>query len=151
MEKQLAEFLPGFSKIAADGELRELISRHADRTVEHKARLLAVFANHRVRIGGDAGEALRGLISGASMELANMKDPATRDLLLAGHCKRIGDKGINTYIAAACMAKTMGYQAEWDLLVSFYSEQEKTIIRLDGIGARLLNGQIRRGRYFSML
>lgn len=150
MEKQLGESLPVFSKMASDGELRKLICLHIARTLDHKARLLAVFSRHRIRLGSEVSDALRDSISGSNMEFSKLRDASIRDLLVTAHCKRIGENVIENYCAAACIARTEGYRAEWELLTAFYAEQEDTLSHLAAIGARLLEQQARRSHDFQM-
>ncbi|MES2661082.1 MAG: DUF892 family protein [Verrucomicrobiota bacterium] len=143
LEKQLAQSLPSFSAITRDSELRERIDEMARRSVVRTGRLLALFATHRVRLGICVDEALKGVISGANMQLADMRDAATRDVLVAAHCLRIAHDSLASCEEAACLAHRSGFTNEWEQLANLFIEQQDTVQCFDRIGVRLFEEQVR--------
>lgn len=143
LEKQLAQSLPSFSAITRDCELRERIDEMARRSVSRTGRLLALFATHRVRLGTCSHEGLNAMISGANMQLADMEDAATRDVLVAAHCLRTANDGLAACEEAACLASRSGLMAEWEVLANLFIEQQDTVQCFEHIGARLFDEQVR--------
>ncbi len=143
LEKQLAQSLPSFSAITRDSELRERIEEMARRSVDRTGRLLALFATHRVRLGICVDEGLKAMISGANMQLADMEDTATRDVLVAAHCLRAAHDGLAACQEAACLASRSGFTSEWEVLANLFIEQQDTVQCFEQIGARLFDEQVR--------
>lgn len=142
-EMQLGEFLPMFSSITSDPELRELICEQIQSTENRTAGLLAILEAHEVSPCESGSDAIRSMISGANMQLADVEDPPVRDLLIAAHYLRIGHDGISIYRDAASLARLAGSLDTWVLLANSYADQETTVCCLDGIGARLFANQMR--------
>lgn len=141
-EMQLGESLPMFSSIACDGELRDLIYEQTQSTGDRTACLLAILNAYEMSPADSGDGGVRGIISGANMQLADVEDCAMRDLLVAAHYLRIGHDGIAIYKEAASLARLTGSVEIWELLANSYVEQEAAVYHLDSIGARLFEGQM---------
>lgn len=133
VETQLAASLPTLLQRVSYGPLAWIIAQHADETTRQVELVTSIFRAHKLEIGSDSCQAIRGLIAGGDSHLEAVEVPQTRDLMMIAHCLRIEHYEIAAYEITLCLAQQLGLMEEASLLSAILAEERSAASKLTEI------------------
>lgn len=138
-ERQVLEVLPQMVEAASSEELKDVLQRHFDETLEQVERLDSIFR----RLGRQPGrEPCLGMI-GLLAESEEMMEDATgavRDAALIAAAQRVERYEMVGYGSVRDLAGRLGERSAADLLDASWREEAEADRRLSGLAARLAGG-----------
>jgi len=130
-EKQLAELLPEFSRLATSYELASAILAHLAVTENQIIRLIHVFDIIDERAVGNATDVISN-ISG-SIDFSNCESGFERDSKIIQSCQQIMEYEIKTYTLLHAYAQSLGEELAGEFLATAIKEEKNTQRRLNEI------------------
>lgn len=138
-ETQLIKALPKLARAAADEELSNAFQEHLGQTQGHVERLRTIFEEMGERPGGQACEAMKGLVEegGEAIE-DNEKGPA-RDAALIVGAQKVEHYEMVAYGSLSAFAKLLGHDTHVDLLNQTLEEERNADDTLNKIATETVN------------
>jgi ferritin-like metal-binding protein YciE len=125
MELQLCDSLPHLASLCTDGNLKDLISKHAHHTCSQIEVIAAIFARHGESPGEDKSKAIAGLIEGGTAHLEAVESPHTRDLMMVAHCLRVEYYEMASYEITILLSGQLGLLREPTILSELVAEEKE--------------------------
>jgi len=130
-EKQLADLLPEFSRLATSYELTSAVEAHLAVTENQLIRLIHVFDVIDERAIGTKCEAITAIISNHSIFDADAG--YDRDRVIISCCRQMMEYDIKTYGMLHAYALALGQELAAEFLASAVKEEKNTYARLNEI------------------
>jgi len=106
-EVQLVEALPLMAASAGSVQLRLIIVRHADQTMEHSRQLEAILRRHGTGLKHDVDHVAATLVGKARQIICGLSDSDLRDAALLTALRRVVQHQIAAYSAAEGYAEAL--------------------------------------------
>jgi ferritin-like metal-binding protein YciE len=139
IEEQIAGSLPILAESVTHLGLKDMVARQSYRTYRRKVQLLVMFRCHDLSPGTAQFRVIESLVKGGDLNLSRIDDPATRDLMILGHCTWVAEYGIAGYGIASTLARRMGYAQESDALSVLRAEEDQATKALKNLESEVFD------------
>lgn len=141
-ETQALEAMPQLMERVHNPQLRQAFQTHQQETQQQVQRLEQIAQQLGINAdGGEACQAMQGLIEEAQDTLAQIEDPELADAALIGAAQKMEHYEIASYGTARTLAQQVGQTQAAELLAKTLAEEKATDEKLTQIATGGVNQQ----------